>query len=218
MEIPLLLLAAAFLVAYAWPVLDPRLEPDLRTFLDVVSWTVWAAFALDFAARLVLAEQRAYAWGHWYDVTLIALPILRPLRLLRLLALARIMNRSAAGSLVGQVATYVVGAALMAIGLGSIAILDVEQDVAGANITSLGDALWWSATTVTTVGYGDRFPVTTEGRFIAVGLMVVGIALVGAITASVAAWMVAQVQRSQDSRDLASSDDVPSPPSSLSRK
>lgn len=200
-EIPLLLLAAAFLVAYAWPVLDPRMNPDLRTSLVVVSWSVWVAFAVDFTVRLVLADQRAsYARQHWYDVALIVLPMLRPLRLLRLLALARILNRSATNSLVGRVSTYVVGVALMAMGLGAVAVLDVEQDARGANITSFGDALWWSATTVTTVGYGDRYPVSTAGRLIAVGLMVVGIALVGAITASVAAWMIGQVERERDER------------------
>jgi voltage-gated potassium channel len=198
-EVPLLLLAAAFLVAYAWPVIDPRLDPDARTLLSSLSWVVWVAFALDFAIRLVLAEKRwDYGKRHWYDVALIALPMLRPLRLLRLLALARIMNRSAAGSLVGQVTTYVIGAAAMAVGLGAIAALDAEQDAAGANITSIGDAFWWAATTVFTVGYGDRYPVTTEGRLIAVVLMIVGIAMVGAITASVAAWMVGQVERESD--------------------
>jgi voltage-gated potassium channel len=201
-EIPLLLLALAFLVAYAWPVLDPQLDPDVRTFLGVASWTVWAAFAADFAVRLVLAEQRwSYARRHWYDVALIVLPMLRPLRLLRLLALARILNRSVAGSLVGRVSTYAVGAALMAVALGAIAVLDAEQDAPEANITTFGDALWWSATTVTTVGYGDHYPVTTEGRFIAVGLMVVGIAMVGAVTASVAAWMVAQVEQQREVAD-----------------
>ena len=195
-EIPLLLLAAAFLVAYAWPVLDPRIDPDLRTSLNVLSWTVWGAFAVDFLIRIVLANQRwRYARRHWYDVALIALPLLRPLRLLRLLALARILNRSVTTSLIGKVSTYVVGAAVMAAALASIAMLDAEQDAADANITSFGDALWWSAETVTTVGYGDRYPVTTEGRLIAFGLMIVGIALLGAITASVAAWMVAQVQQ-----------------------
>ncbi|MEI2713388.1 MAG: hypothetical protein V9G04_08850 [Nocardioides sp.] len=104
-ETPLLLLAVAFLVAYAWPVLDPRLSRDWRNVLTVLSWSVWAAFALDFAVRLYLAEgdRRRYAVAHWYDVALIALPMLRPLRLLRLLAFARVLNRSAAGSLVGQV-------------------------------------------------------------------------------------------------------------------
>lgn len=194
-EVPLLLLAVAFLIAYAWPVLDPRLDPDLRTFLEVASWTVWAAFVIDFAVRLWLAdERRRYARSHWYDVALIVLPMLRPLRLLRLLAFARVLNRSAAGSLVGKVSAYVAGTAVMALGLGALAVLDAEQDASNANITTFGDALWWSATTVTTVGYGDRFPVTTTGRFVAVALMLVGIACIGAITAGVAAWLVAQVE------------------------
>lgn len=200
-EIPLLLLAAAFLVAYAWPVVDPGVDSQLRTTLEVVSWTVWAAFAADFTARMVLAEDRRdYALRHWYDVALISLPMLRPLRLLRLLALARVLNRSAVGSLVGRVSTYVAGTAVMAVGLGSLAVLDAEQDAAGANITTFGDAVWWASSTVTTVGYGDVFPVTTPGRFIAIGLMVVGIALVGAVTASVAAWMVSRVDPRDDPR------------------
>jgi voltage-gated potassium channel len=194
-EVPLLLLALAFLVAYAWPILDPRLDPDLRTMLEVASWTVWAAFVIDFVARLYLAqERRAYAVSHWYDVALIVLPMLRPLRLLRLLAFARVLNRSAAGSLVGKVSAYVFGTAVMALGLGALAVLDAEQDASGANITTFGDALWWAATTVTTVGYGDFFPVTTTGRLVAVALMLVGIACIGAITAGVAAWLVAQVE------------------------
>jgi voltage-gated potassium channel len=88
----------------------------------------------------------------------------------------------------------------MVAGLAAIAVLDVERDAEGANITTFGDAVWWAATTVTTVGYGDRYPVTTEGRVIAVALMVAGIATVGAVMASIAAWMVAQVQQT-DARD-----------------
>jgi voltage-gated potassium channel len=194
-EIPLLLLAVAFLIAYAWPVLNPRLDPNLRTILDVASWTVWVAFLIDFIGRLYFAhERRKYALTHWYDVALITLPMLRPLRLLRLLAFARVLNRSAAGSLVGRISAYVAGTGVVALGLGALAVLDAEQDAPSANITTFGDALWWSATTVTTVGYGDHFPVTTLGRLVAVGLMLVGIACIGAITAGVAAWLVAQVQ------------------------
>jgi voltage-gated potassium channel len=194
-EVPLLLLAGAFLVAYAWPVLDQQLGKDAREMLNVVSWTVWGAFAVDFAIRLHLAERRrAYARQHWYDVALIALPMLRPLRLLRVLALARVLNRSASRNLTGQVTTYAVGTALMLVGLGALAVLDAEESAPGANIKTFGDALWWSATTVTTVGYGDHYPVTTAGRFVAVGLMIVGIATVGAVTAAVAAWIFRQVQ------------------------
>lgn len=201
-EVPLLLLAVAFLVAYAWPVVDPRIDATIASVLRAAAWAVWVAFAIDFAVRIALADARlAYVRTHWYDAALIALPMLRPLRLLRLLALARILNRSAANSLVGRVSTYVLGTAIMSAVLAAIAVLDAEQDAAGANITTLGDALWWSATTVTTVGYGDRYPITGEGRMIAVALMVVGIATVGAIIASITGWIVAQVE--SDARALA---------------
>ena len=196
-EIPLVGLALAFLVAYAWPVLDPRLDVDLRTVLNAVTWTVWVAFALDFVARLVLAgsgDRAEYALRHWYDVALIVVPMLRPLRLLRLLALVRILDRSASNSLAGRVLVYVSGSAVMAVGLGAIAVLDAEQDAADANITTFGDALWWACTTVTTVGYGDRYPVTLEGRAVAVVLMIIGIGVVGAVTASVATWLMSRAE------------------------
>lgn len=194
-EVPLTLLALAFLVAYAWPVLDPRLDPSTRTVLDALSWTVWGAFALDLLIRLVLADdRRRYALRHWYDVALVALPLLRPLRLLRLLAFVRILDRSAANNLAGRVLVYVGGAAAVAVGLGALTVLDAERSAGEANITTFGDALWWACTTVTTVGYGDRFPVTTEGRFVAVALMLVGIGLVGAVTAAVTSWILARVQ------------------------
>lgn len=198
-----MLLAVAFLVAYAWPVIDPNLDPDLLTVLEFASWTVWVAFAVDFAIRIVLAEGRAeYVLRHWYDVALIALPLLRPLRLLRLVALARILNRSASATLVGRVGAYVAGVAIMTVTLGAIAILDVERDADGATITTFGNALWWAAVTVTTVGYGDLYPVTTSGRFVALVVMVLGVAMVGATTAAIAAWMVEHVRQARPALEV----------------
>jgi voltage-gated potassium channel len=194
-EIPLLLLALAFLVAYAWPILDPRLDPDTTRFLTILSWTTWVAFGVDLMVRLALAdERRRYALHHWYDVLLLVVPMLRPLRLLRLLAFARILNRSAIGNLAGRVSIYVTGAAVAAVGLGALAVLDAEREAPGANITHADDALWWAATTVTTVGYGDYYPVTAAGRCAAMGLMLVGIALVTSLTAAVATWMLGSVR------------------------
>lgn len=194
-EVPLILLALAFLVAYAWPVIDPRLDPNTRTVLDALSWTVWGAFALDLLIRLTLTDnRRSYLLRHWYDVALVALPLLRPLRLLRLLALMRILDRSAANNLAGRVLVYITAAASCAVGLGALAVLDAERGAPTANIKTIGDALWWACETVTTVGYGDRYPVTTEGRVVGVMLMVLGIGLVGAVIAAVTSWMMARVE------------------------
>jgi len=82
-----------------------------------------------------------------------------------------------------------------ALGVLTVAVLDAERDSPEANITSFPDALWWAATTVTTVGYGDRFPTTGEGRWVAVGLMLAGIALLGVVTAALASWFVERLNR-----------------------
>ena len=78
--------------------------------------------------------------------------------------------------------------------LGSAAAAYALEDGAGGTIDSLGDALWWAITTVTTVGYGDMFPVTPAGRGIAAFLMLSGIALFGVLTANIAAFFVEQDQ------------------------
>ena len=77
---------------------------------------------------------------------LVAIPLLRPMRLLRLLAFVRVLNRTAAGSLAGRATAYVIGLAVVAVGLGSVAMLDVERGDPEANITTFGDALWWATT------------------------------------------------------------------------
>ena len=190
-EVPLLLLSAAFFIAYAWPVIDRSANSDLRGFFTTVSWTVWGAFSIDFAVRIYLAQgQRlAYAKRHWYDVALICLPLLRPLRLLRLITLLRVLDRSAS-SRANKALTYVLGATVLAITVGAVAMLDAEEKSSASNIKSIGDALWWACTTVTSVGYGDRYPVTTAGRFVGVALMFFGIALMGTVTAAMASWFL----------------------------
>lgn len=207
-DVPLMLLAVAFFVAYAWPIINTGLSPSLLTFCQTVSWSVWGAFAIDLAIRLFLAEQRwDYMKSHWYDVALVVLPMLRPLRLLRVLALARFFDRSVAANLAGRVTIYVVGTAAMALCLGALAVLDAERGAPGATITNIGDALWWAAATVTTVGYGDFYPVTLEGRLVAFVLMVLGIGVVGTVTASIASRFVHRVGKA--SSDSGTGDHFP---------
>lgn len=203
-EWPLAVLAAVFLVAYAWPIVDPRLSPTWRTATHVADLVVWAIFAVEYGIRLVLAADRPHYWAHHlHDLAIIALPVLRPLRLLRLVMLLRVLNRSATHTLRGRVVVYATGASVLLAVCAALAELDAERHAPHANITSFGDALWWAATTVSTVGYGDRYPVTFEGRCIAVGLMVGGVALIGAVTASFASWLIDRV------RDIETSTQAP---------
>ena len=193
-ELPLIMLAVAFLAAYAWPVLDPRLDEPWRSLCTLVVWAAWATFAVDYAVRLVQSgDRRRWVLTHLLDLAVIVLPLLRPLRLLRLVSLVRVLDRSASATLRGRVGLYVgVGATLMGF-VAALAVLDAERGQPGARITTFGGAAWWAATTMTTVGYGDLYPVTTTGRWIAVNLMVAGLALLGAVMASLASWLVEEV-------------------------
>jgi voltage-gated potassium channel len=140
-------------------------------------------------------DSRVARWEQQSEWPLaVAAVVLRPLRLLRLVVLLRILNRRATDSLRGKVAIYVAGATVIVLFCAALAVLDAERRSAHANITTFGDALWWATTTVTTVGYGDRYPVTAEGRFVAVGLMLAGIALIGVVTASFATWLIDRVR------------------------
>ncbi|MCF6735995.1 potassium channel family protein [Blastococcus sp. KM273129] len=187
--------ALLFLTAYAWPIIDPDLATPWPTVLAWVTVAAWAWFAIDYVARLWLSDHRSrFVRSHPFDLAVIVLPLLRPLRLLRLVTLLSALNRHAGSSLRGRVAVYVVGGTALLMFVAALAVLDAERGRPEGNIDTFGDALWWSFATVTTVGYGDRFPVTTQGRAVAAGLMLTGIALLGVITATFASWLVERVQ------------------------
>jgi voltage-gated potassium channel len=198
-EWPLMFTAVAFLIGYAWPILDPDLPTRWRTACESVTWLAWALFVVDYSVRLALAEQRSrFIRRNIFDLAVIALPIFRPLRLLRLVALVRILSRPTSVALRGRVAVYVTGSAALVIFCAAVAVLDAERGSADPNITTFPDALWWAATTVTTVGYGDLYPTTATGRLVATGLMLAGIALLGTVTAALAQWFIEQVRRSDE--------------------
>jgi voltage-gated potassium channel len=193
-EVPLMVAAVAFLVAYAVPIVWPQLPSGVLALCRWVSWGSWGLFAVDYVARVWLAEHRGrFVVRHPLDLLVIALPLLRPLRLLRLVPLLNVLNRGASVRLRGRVAVYVVGGASLLAFVAALAVLEAERASPDANITSFGDAIWWAITTMTTVGYGDTYPTTAVGRAVAVGLMVAGIALLGTVTATLASWLVEHV-------------------------
>jgi voltage-gated potassium channel len=192
---PLLALAVLFAVAYAVPIVDSSAGEGLTRACTVIEWVVWAAFAADYLVRLKLAEhRRQFVRRHWLDLCAVALPLIQPLRLLRLVSTLMLVGRRARMASQVRLTTYVVGTVVGLLMFGSLAVLSVERDSPEGNIKTLGDAVWWSFTTMTTVGYGDHAPTTGLGRVLAVGLMLSGIALLGVVTANIAAWFIARFE------------------------
>ena len=97
-------------------------------------------------------------------------------------------------SYVISIPVYTVGSAILFIILGASAVYDSEYLNNNSNIKTPSDAIWWAIVTIFTVGYGDKFPITAEGRLYATGLMICGIAVVGSVTATFATWLVSQVR------------------------
>lgn len=192
-EWPLLLAALIFVVTYSIEVIG-NFSGRRAQILDAVIWVTWTLFIIDYIVNLVLAEQRL-RWfvRNLHEVVILVLPVLRPLRLLRLIVLLRLMGRFGSHALRGRIAVYVIGSAVLLTYVGALAVLDAEQNVPGSNIRNFGDALWWALVTITTVGYGDHYPITLVGRVVAVGLMIGGISVIGVIAASLASWLVDQV-------------------------
>jgi voltage-gated potassium channel len=204
---PLIALAVLFVAAYAWGVLRPDLPGWLLATLRAVTVVTWPVFLADYATRLALADRRwRFVRENWIDGVAVLLPLLRPLRIISLVRVARVLDRRLTTSLHGRVAAYVTATALLVVFMASLAVYDAERSAPDASITGYGEAVWWAFTTITTVGYGDRYPVTGEGRLVAVLLMVGGIALLGVVTAAVASWFVGRVAEAAQAQDQADDD------------
>ena len=206
-EFLLMTLGFLYLGIYSVEVLAEPNEETLEV-LNVVSTAIYVVFVLDLLARFVIEIPRlgklsswiSFLRVNWLSILATLVPAFRSLRVLRVL----IVLRGIAPYMITR--THKVGL-IVAVSLplvlytASISVFEAERYAEGSNIQSFGDALWWSLVSVTTVGYGDSFPVTTEGRAVAGLLMFVGIGLFSSLTALLAAWVV-KGSREEDNSKL----------------
>jgi voltage-gated potassium channel len=180
-------LGIVFLAGYAWPIINPDLSPALRSLCTWSLIVIWIFFAIDYFARLSIAEdKKVFVRKNLLDLAAVALPFLPLLRAVRALVAVTVISRRNRGSRSQQVTTSVVTLAFATWFVAGLAVTEAERHIDGSNIQGVGDGWWWAITTMATVGYGDTYPVSTQGRIVGTALMIMGVALLGTITASIA--------------------------------
>ena len=204
-----LILSILALVALAIETLF-KLDQSTRTILDYADYVVCALFFLDFFVMLISAEnKRRYliTWG-WLDF-LSSIPmvnvfrwgraarIIRIFRVLRVVKSAKIITSLIFERRTQSFFLAILLVSIVLITIASISVLHFEI-TSDANIKTPEDAFWWAIVTITTVGYGDRYPVTTEGRFVAAILMVAGIGLFGTFSGFVASWFIGPQEKHKE--------------------
>jgi len=178
-----------------------KLSEETSRLLNYIDVAICIFFFVEFCIRFYQADNKVkfMRWG-WIDLVS-SIPMINFLRFGRIFRLIRLFRILRAFRTTKHFVTYIfkskaqgafTSATILAILLiifSSIAILQVEN-APNSNIQSAEDAIWWSYVTITTVGYGDKFPVTTEGRIIAAILMTAGVGLFGTFTAYIASIFV----------------------------
>ena len=182
-----------------------KLSPDTQKIFETSDTLVCFVFIGDFIGRFVRAENKwtFFKWN-WIDLVS-SIPMLnyfrvgrlvRVIRIIRLLRAFRSMKYLISLFLLNRAKSVFACAACISLTMiifSSVAILNVETDK-DSNSKTGEDALWWAMTTITTVGYGDKYPITTEGRIIGALLMTAGVGLFGTFTGFVASWFMAPTQ------------------------
>lgn len=189
-------------IAFVPVLLGPQfgnLSDDATVALEVAGWCIWGVFVLEYLVLLYLAPNRIeMVKSHKLDLLVVLIPFLRPLRFVKVVRLATAATgtgRAVAalkriGGRPGFQPFFVVVFGVIVV--GAALALAFEHEQPGSSLGTFREALWWSIVTCTTVGYGDRFPVTAGGQIVAVLLMIVGIAGLSMLTASISALFVDQ--------------------------
>ncbi len=204
--LPMILLSFVFMLAYSVLILDDLSFSNIFTVvLAYALAAIWMVFIIDYFVRLGLAaNKRTFVRHNILDMSSMVIPFMRPFLLLVYLARLPWFRGRTGSSLRARIIAYAVFAVVMFIFVISLAVFSAERHAPNATITNYGDALWWAMETISTVGYGDMVPVTVPGRIFAVMLMLGGMVIVGATTATVISYLNDRVQtahkRSQDSR------------------
>jgi voltage-gated potassium channel len=186
-SIPLASLALVYLAAYSLEVTNSG--DAIGKIASSISTLIWFTFAMDLLVRLVTASGiGSFFKLNWLEVLTLTLPFIRVLRVFRSIIALRGLKGFTRDRL-HATGIYIAFLLPFVWYSGAVAVLDAESNNPEASISNLKEALWWSLTTITTVGYGDKYPTTLEGQLVAAALMLTGIALFSAAAGMFASWI-----------------------------
>lgn len=184
--------------------------------LEGINYLISGLFFIDFLRRFISAEdKKAYFFRDfgWADL-LASFPhtVSSILRIFRLIKTIRVLRRDGFQTIVRGFNKNIASAAILLVffiiilllEFGSVGILVLEMNAPGANITNASDAMWWVIVTIATVGYGDQYPVTNNGRIFASFVMIVGVGLFGVVTGFLANKFLPQTNGKQSQDEAAS--------------
>lgn len=177
--------------------LDPRGGVEEHAIASTMMLVGWLYMAGDFAIELALADDRKrYLSRNVLTMVAIAVPPLRALMVIRALQSA-LLSPQRMGASGGRMRLYALYLTTLTVGFGSLLVVVFEREDPQANIQTFGNGMWWVMETVSTVGYGDYYPVTVPGRVVAVVLFINGVALLSVVTASLAQFVMGERGRTE---------------------
>ena len=191
--VPLAILALVYLGLYSFEVLGQFNSLLVYDFV-AVSDVIWGIFIIDFLGRFILSNRKfQFLKANAIELVSLVLPFFRAFRMFRVVIALGFLSR-VGKSLSARINIYVGLILPLLIYVCSLGVYEAEHLAPGANIKQFGDAVWWAFVTIATVGYGDYYPVTLEGRMIAVFLMIAGLALVSVIAVSIASLFLSRLE------------------------
>jgi voltage-gated potassium channel len=188
----LLVLGIGFVIAYSLQVLWLEMPDGIDLAVWILIGVTWVAFAVDYLVRLFLTprtQRSHFFWHNLVELLSVFIPLFRALRVVDLFRGIPYFAKATGNAVRARLIVFASIYAVLFTYFISLGVLSVERDAKGANITSFGDAVWWACVTITSVGYGDEYPVTAPGRFLGVLLMFGGLAIIGAATAVIVSYL-----------------------------
>src|SRR5512139_2171344 len=189
----------------------PGVDQDAINVVYIINAVLTLLFIYDFGLRLATAPSRSFYFFRdygWADL-LATIPALRIFRLFRIYKAYRIIHKSGTRYIItylsrnrAESALYIlVLMVIIIIESGGFLVLQAERASLSANILTAADAIWWAYVTITTVGYGDRFPTTTAGRIVGILVMTTGVAVFATFAGLISSKLLASPAKEEESQE-----------------